>query len=401
MADGSSLRSKLAASLPKSQRFVVHHLSTPPTPSPALYSAPPSRKPEKATCESHFLSVTIRHNDKRIQIFALEVLIYTTQDLITLFVSKADSTGYLHLLKLPKGTASPLRTISSVFIAHLVDNRKRHDRQLVVSLFARSQNQYLFPGSIENPGKHVLDDRGLIKWWCRVLEPVLQSCESKTDTPELDRWLKKEPSHITSKVYLRVPSCDLHETRSFFPLHVRRNPALLAKWHPNKDPLRDLAGYALTAPERCLIPRFPDDPKSRFVDELDDELTEPPPSSQTQESPSKGKQPGKWKSVRSLDQFWELMAFRQECSSGRLVGFLWAVFTPQQVADRLKESGPLPFAERVIKRPHASDGPGTFAPVVQPPMTPPAEQLVDPYLPDADDQGFSPETVARAIGPPT
>ncbi|KAL8883520.1 MAG: hypothetical protein Q9215_008181 [Flavoplaca cf. flavocitrina] len=401
MADGSSLRSKLAASLPKSQRFTLYHLSTPPTLSPALYSAPPGQKPEKTTCESHFLSVTICHNDKRIQIFALEVLIYTTQDLITLFVSKADSTGYLHLLKLPKGTASPLRTISSTFIAHLVDNRKRHDRQLVVSLFARSQNQYLFPGSIENPGKHVLDDRGLIKWWCRVLEPVLQSCESKSDTPELDRWLKKEPSHITSKAYLRVPSCDLHETRSFFPPHVRHNPALLAKWHPNKDPLRDLAGYAPTAPERCLIPRFPDDPKSRFVDELDDELTEPPPSSQTQESPSKGKQPGKWKSVRSLDQFWELMAFRQECSSGRLVGFLWAVFTPQQVADRLEESGPIPFAERVMRRPHISDGPGTFAPVVQPPMTPPAEQLVDPHLPDADDQGFSPATVARAIGPPT
>ncbi|KAL8893588.1 MAG: hypothetical protein Q9192_005117, partial [Flavoplaca navasiana] len=159
MADGPSLRSKLAASLPKSQRFVIHHLSTPPTPSPALYSAPPGRKPEKTTCESHFLSVTIHHNDKPIQIFALEVLIYTTQDLITLFVSKADSTGYLHLLKLPKGIGSPLRTISSTFIAHLVDNRKRHDRQLVVSLFARSQNQYLFPGSIENPGKHVLDDR--------------------------------------------------------------------------------------------------------------------------------------------------------------------------------------------------------------------------------------------------
>ena len=54
-----------------------------------------------------------------------------------------------------------------------------------------------------------------------------------------------------------------------------------------------------------------------------------------------------------------------------------------------------------MKRPHASDGPGTSAPVIQPPMTPPAEQLVDPYLPDADDQGFSPNTVERAIGPPT
>ncbi|KAL8664893.1 MAG: hypothetical protein Q9168_007821, partial [Polycauliona sp. 1 TL-2023] len=156
-------QSKLAASLPIHQRFVIHHLSTPPSPSPALYSAPPGHVPEYTTCESHFLSLTIRHNGRQIQLFAIEVLIYTTQDLITLFVSKADSTGYLHLLKLPKGTASPLRTISSTFIAHLVENRQRKDRQLVVSLFARSQDQYLFPGSIENPGKHLLDDRGLIK----------------------------------------------------------------------------------------------------------------------------------------------------------------------------------------------------------------------------------------------
>lgn len=33
-------------------------------------------------------------------------------------------------------------------------------------------------------------------------------------------------------------------------------------------------------------------------------------------------------------------------------------------------------------------------------MTPPVEQFVDPHLPAADDQGFSPETVARTIGPP-
>ncbi|KAL8998916.1 MAG: hypothetical protein Q9169_002135 [Polycauliona sp. 2 TL-2023] len=402
MADEASLRSKLAASLPVHQRFVIHHLSTPPSPSPALYSAPPGQVPEHTTCESHFLTLTIPHNSRQVQIFAIEVLIYTTQDLITLFVSKADSTGYLHLLKLPKGTPSPLRTITSTFIAHLVQHHQRQDRQLVVSLFARSQDQYLFPGSIENPGKHLLDDRGLIKWWCRVLEPILQSCSTEPLKPSHhDYWLKKKPPQITAKAYLRVPSCDLHETRSFFPPHVRRDPSLLSKWHPNRDPLRDLAGRSPTFPERCLIPRFPDDPKARFVDELDDELTEPPPSSQTKESPSKGQRPGRWKSVRSLEQFWELMSFRQECSSGRLVGFLWAVFTPSAVEERLKESGPIPFAERVMKRPHKSDGPNTFAPLVQWPETPPAEQLVDPYLPDADDQGFSPKTIARVIGPPS
>ncbi|KAI4231269.1 MAG: hypothetical protein LQ349_005715 [Xanthoria aureola] len=400
MADDPSLKSKLAASLPQQQRFVIHHLSTPPTSSPALYSAPPGQIPEKTTCESHFLSVTIRHHDRRIQIFALEVLIYATRHLTTLFVSKADSTGYIHLLKLPKGSPSPLRTISSIFITHLVKGRQRKDRQLVVSLFARSQDQYLFPGSIENPGKHVLDDRALIKWWCRVLEPVLQSSNSDTESSELSPAFKKKPPITTAKAYLRVPSCDLHETRSFFPPHVRRSPTLLSKWHPNRDPLRDLAGRSPTFPERCLIPRFPDDPKSRFVDELDEELTEPPSDSPTKESPSKGKRPGRWKSVRSLEQFWELMAFRQECSSGRLVGFLWAVFTPAQLEERLKASGPIPFAERIMSKPHKGDGPKKSAHVVQPPSTPSAENLVDADLPNAGDQVSLPGTTARAQGPP-
>ncbi|KAL8938324.1 MAG: hypothetical protein Q9216_003947, partial [Gyalolechia sp. 2 TL-2023] len=271
--------------------------------------------------------VSIPHNSHQIQILALETLVYTTSTLTTIFVAKADSTGYLHLLNLPQGTPSPLKTISSIFLSHLVTTRQRKDRQLVLSLFARAQDQYLFPGSVENPRKHVLDDRGLVKWWCRVLDPILQA-GTTWFSPKPDNSERKNTS--TPKAYLRVPGCDIHETRSFFPPHIRLSPALSSQWHASADPLRDLGSKNPTDPERCLIPRFPDDPKSRFVDELDEELTEPPPlpTSKSQESPSKGKRPGKWRSVGSLEEFWELMAFRQECSSGRLVGFLWGVFTP-------------------------------------------------------------------------
>ncbi|KAI4126113.1 MAG: hypothetical protein LQ338_003918 [Usnochroma carphineum] len=330
MAHDASLKTKLAASLPRDHHFCIHHLSTPPTPCPAIYSAPPGQRPEKTYCESQFLSVSIAHSDHQIQILALEVLIYTTEHLTTIFVAKADSTGYLHLLNLPKGSPSPLKTIPSVFLSHLVTTRQRKDRQLVVSLFARAQDQYLFPGSVENPRKHVLDDRGLVKWWCRVLEPVLQA-GTTWHSPKYNR--KHESS---AAAYLRVPGCDLHETRSFFPATVRlssnNTTPQSPKWHASRDPLLHL-GRSPAFPERCLIPRFPDDPKSRFVDELDEELTEPPPppaEAKEKESPSKGKRPGRWRSVRSLEQFWELMAFRQECSSGRLVGFLWGVFTPQE-----------------------------------------------------------------------
>ncbi|KAI4118584.1 MAG: hypothetical protein LQ341_007615, partial [Variospora aurantia] len=299
------------------------------------------QKPEKTYCESHFLSVSIAPENaggQQVQILALETLIYTTSKLTTVFVAKADSTGYLYLLHLSRGTPSPLKTISSVFLSHLVATRQRKNRRLVVSLFARAQDQYLFPGSVENPTKHVLDDRGLVRWWCRVLEPVLQAGTTWTSSSSSHK--KKHTS--AAEAYLRVPGCDVHETRSFFP--PSSTTSLTAKWHPSRDPLRDL-GRSPTFPERCLIPRFPDDPKARFVDELDKELTEPPPppssDSRVRESPSKGNRPGRWRSVRSLEEFWELMAFRQECSSGRLVGFLWAVFTPEE-EELLLSHGELP-----------------------------------------------------------
>jgi hypothetical protein len=52
---------------------------------------------------------------------------------------------------------------------------------------------------------------------------------------------------------------------------------------------------------RDVVPVFPDDPKARFLHDLkgDGQL-----------------------STTTLGQFWELMEHRQECSSGRLVGFI-------------------------------------------------------------------------------
>ncbi|MCJ1467008.1 hypothetical protein MMC07_005630 [Pseudocyphellaria aurata] len=323
-ASPPTLTSRLADALPLNFRFHVHHLSSPPTLCPAIYSVPPEEHPEKTFRESHFLSVTIDSTDHQLQVFALEVLIYTTESLTTLFVSKADSTGYIHSLSLPKGTPSPLKSISTTFIAFLIETRRRPDRKLVLSLFARAQDQYLFPGSIENPHKHVLDDRGLVKWWCQVVDPILRKHPSNNEEQEPETNLAHAfDDSYTARGFLRVPGCDSHEITSFFPkgFHGSQLPR---KWLP-ADPLRDL-GRSPNLPERCLIPRFPDDPKARFVEELDDEL--PNPLSHNRHSPSKVKQPGRWKSVRSLEEFWEMMAFRQECSSGRLVGFLWGVFTP-------------------------------------------------------------------------
>ncbi|KAK4668313.1 uncharacterized protein QC763_0045720 [Podospora pseudopauciseta] len=317
-----TLRDRLAAVLPHGFKFAVYHLSTPPTKTEPLCSAPPDERPDKTFGESHFLAISIdRDHDApaflkraspgadeakatepraQVLVFAVEIFIFTTAYSTTLFVGKADSTGYLHLLKLPKGTSSPTRQVTAIFLAYLIEHRRRKNTQTIVNLFARAQSQYLFPGSVQNDGKHILDDRGLVKWWCRVLNPLMEGLRGEA-------W-------GTPKGYLLVPGLEETDTMAFVP----RTATSADNWVIG-HPLEKISHYVDEfdwVPPRCLIPRYPDDPKSRFRDELDEEV-------------SKRKQGiWKWASVKNLDQFWEMMSFRQECSSGRLTGFIWLVFNP-------------------------------------------------------------------------
>jgi regulator of Ty1 transposition protein 109 len=322
-----SLEERLGSALPINTLFTFYHVSTPPTKCPAIFSAPPGAKPEPTYCESHFLNLSIRPSDKKDapQIFALaiEVLIYSTKHLTTLFVSKADSTGYLSLLTIPKGQSSPLRTITSTFVSYLVDNRQRQNVKLVVSLFARASDQYLFPGSVENAAKHVSDDRQLVKWWCRVLDPVLRSYAPE-ERIDLESCLQiNEETDTTAQAYLIVPGED--SIYSFLPEKVRYDPNLKKRW-THGHPLREITSFP-SAPPRCLIPHFPDDPKHRLLDDLDGEIPDSQINGSATDSPSK-RGTGKWRSVHTVEQFWLTMEQRSECSSGRLVGFIWVVFTP-------------------------------------------------------------------------
>lgn len=335
----TALLDKLTKVLPKGHKFLVHHLSTPPTRADALTSPPPHARPDRTYRESHFLAISIElpprslphtpasslpsspvtpgappSTNRQVLVLGLEIFIFTTAWSSTFFVSKADSTGYLHLLNLPKGSPSPVREISAAFIAYLVEERRRDNVQSVVSLFARAQNQYLFPGSVENNGKHVLDDRGLVKWWCRVLDSVMEEQGSHQDSIFQPR--NKKDSWENRKAYLVIPGLDTYESRAFLP----RSSNATLNWVLN-HPLERISHFAREydwVPPRCLVPKFPDDPKSRFRDELDLEASK---SAQYEEK-------GLWHSVRTLDQFWEMMAYRQECSGGHMTGFLWVVLEP-------------------------------------------------------------------------
>lgn len=318
------LRDSLAEVLPKGYEFHSHHLSTPPISCEALCHAPslPSAantnkrrptKPPKTYCEKHFLAISVAPEDKaagtQVLMLGLEIYIYTTAFSTTIFVAKADSTGYLSTLKLPKGTPSPIREVTATFVNFLVKARHRRGTQLVVNLFARSQDQYLFPGSIKNKSKHVLDDRGLVRWWCRVVNGLLE-----------DGKVSKELQGGCSRAhgYVLIPGLDHYETRAFIPktANAQANWSLAHPLEYISPYTANPSVYGNNIPPRCLIPTFPDDPKARFVEELEES------------TPQNAKLAGRWKGPQTLDEFWESMAFRQECSSGRMTGFVWVVFDP-------------------------------------------------------------------------
>jgi regulator of Ty1 transposition protein 109 len=344
IATPKPLKDLLAEQLPKDVPFTFYHYSTPPTKSSALFSAPPHAKSERTYCESHLLAASIIPKDapasglpEELLILAIEALIYTTRTLTTIFVSKADSTGYLSELQLPRSqSGSPLKAICGTFVSWLARERQREGKKLVISLFARAQDQYLFPASIDNKNKHVLDDRGLVKWWCRVLDPIIWQYKAEEERKPFAERLtagasgstngSASVSGATAKGYLVIPGFEPNDSLRYIPSSpIPNTPRRWATTHP----LLQIAPHP-AAPPRCLVPHFPDDPKARFLDELDEELPDRGTDAMVVEGGTPSRSSGLWKSVKTLDQFWEFMAFRQECSSGRIVGFIWVVITPAQ-----------------------------------------------------------------------
>nr|POE65637.1 histone acetyltransferase [Quercus suber] len=326
-----SLQDALAVALPQGFVCKVHHVYTPSKPCDPLFSSAPGHVPEKTLLASHFLTVSVlldRQDEtlassspgsgigpgaarqrRDVLVLGMEVFVYTTKHLTTIFVGKADSTGYL--ANSATRHISPVKAICTAFLQWLSSRlrQRRPSRTIVISLFARAQAQYLFPGSSEHDSKHILDDRQLVKWWAKVLNPIVTSTS-------------KENSQIQG--YLTIPGYNAHELKPYLP----RDTSNQTVWKAG-NPLKELGavrGESPNAPPRCLLPRFPDDPKARYMSDLDDEVGMSNDTS-VNDSPVKNRT-RKWKTIATIDRFWEAMEFRQECSSGRVVGFLWVVMSP-------------------------------------------------------------------------
>ena len=361
-----NLTTCLANCLPRNVAVRAYHISTNPTKTDPIFSAAPSQPEQSTYCESHFLVIATPNTPDRgeLAILAIEILIFTTPTLTTVFVSKADSTGYASLLQLPPGSASPIKSLVQAFISFLLHPRLSAAR-VVLSLFARAQDQYLFPGSIDNSEKHVLDDRQLIKWWCRICDTVW-------------RRYADTQSEQTISAHLVIPGLEKSETKAYFPPSSRNDSVHDPKWI-NDYPVAALA-VNNDLPPRCLIPRLPDDPKSRFLTDLDLDHVG---------------QDGHWRTIKTLDQFWEFMSYRQECSAGRLVGFLWIAFLrPEAVNRAMQGSGEsttandVPYHEPQLPtpgdsqqqrgQPYAPPALGGLAEIIQEHSPPPSSPLLAP-----------------------
>lgn len=139
-------------------------------------------------------------------------------------------------------------------------------------LFTRSEGQYLFPESMKNKGKHILDGSKLLKWWLKNVETVVNNINCST-----------------VKKYLNVLNLDSAEIQRYFPSSNWN----VGNVYEYSDDVKDPAIYH--------IPLLPDDPKGRFLEHLVVE--------------------GRAKKV-GLKRYWQELAIRQEFRFGAIVGLI-------------------------------------------------------------------------------
>ena len=250
----------LAAAIPSSHshKYQVHYLLSPPAKHNSLYIL--QRSPKSPSKSKSSSSTSCEHH--------LLLLSYESKFILGLeiLIYRSTSPPIIFVSKADTTGYAPssiTRPITIAFLRYLL----HYTGGGTVQLFARSQAQYIFPASATNGKKHVLDDTQLIKWWLRVLSPL----------------------NGRGKVY--IPGVDKHKIKSYYPE--------TGNWECAAPGESETKGKDMLAKD--VIPIFPDDPKARFLDDL--------------------KSDGQLSST-TLSQFWELMAHRQECSSGRLVGFI-------------------------------------------------------------------------------
>ncbi|CAO1630857.1 unnamed protein product [Jaminaea pallidilutea] len=254
-----------------------------------------------------------QHEDDAKMIFAIEAYNYTLpeQGSSVFYLSKLDTSGWSprlqsqrvqrQLERTPKASSSAAASpadpaitsltghLTTAFLSYFLSLRHvarlpvpcRPIRHVSLHILARAQGAYLFPNSPENSAKKPLSDAKLIVWWRQTLSHVVQ---------ELRKWQHERGKGKTRRIdaYYMVPGMDKLESHPLVPVVSRSGENLVAKaqWyygHPYTHSGSDAATEGELPPlplhldtgsterERgiaTLLPRFEDDPQSRFLDEL-------------------------------------------------------------------------------------------------------------------------------------
>ncbi|EJF57105.1 hypothetical protein DICSQDRAFT_129683 [Dichomitus squalens LYAD-421 SS1] len=364
-----ALRDKLLAALadlPGTRTFHIHVLTSVPRKHNGLF---PYARPRPRTYLQDVFVLLSEQKDPdapHVLVTAIEASVYNIPSTScgVLYVSKVDSSGHA-------SAPSPTATLVRAFLTYYADpvTRPIAVQHLWIQLFARAQNQYLFPNSSEFEGKRPLSDVKLCAWWKRVYGEVAGEIVGRLKGTGkvklfyvLPGYSELEAAHTISRALSRaVPSTSAKFQWVYGHPYSQTEIPLPCPNSADPDAPHNLG---------TIIPWFDDDPKSRFIDEIayikstESGFRSPQrkrPRAPTSSGPGGAKKPAREQedeedkekekegrpegelSLVSADEFWERMSFRQECVAGAVTGFFTlCVSTPPPVnQDRPSQPSPL------------------------------------------------------------
>jgi regulator of Ty1 transposition protein 109 len=331
-------------SLPGTREFHIHVLVSSPRKNNSLFPFALPRPKVYLQDVLILLSEQRTPDSPRILVTAIEACVYNVPatSCAILYVSKVDSTGQA-------SAPSPTPTLVKTFLTYYADltTRPIAAAHLWIQLFARAQNQYLFPNSSEYEGKKPLSDIRLCSWWRRVFSDVA------TQTLALNKEFEKPRIGC----YHVLPGLNELDALQAMKVPLMTSNPTLPSWvygHPycQKEMPLPCPLEALNENQNLgnYIPWFDDDPKSRFLDEIayttETDVKSPVRKRARTASRSDGAHaqikgteqgdeekkkevevPGDLRKV-TPDEFWERMSFRQECVAGAVTGFFTVIVSP-------------------------------------------------------------------------
>ncbi len=328
--------------LPGTREFHVHVLVSSPRKHADLYPYALPRPRSYLQDILILLSEQRTPDSQRIMVSGIEACVYNipTTSCAILYVSKVDSTGQAC-------SPSPTSALVHSLLLYYADPATRpvEAQHFWIHLFARAQNQYLFPNSSEFVGKRPLSDVRLCGWWKRIFTGVATELDARSQSKAIIRLNYVLPGYSELEAENSLKSMSSFSSSS--------SPPSLLRWtygHPYsqqdipmpcpKSEVLNLGHY---------IPWFDDDPKSRFIDEIayttENGRVKSPAQKRTRtnsrldlakkqseedgedvqtsakKDDRKDERPSGELGIVSPDEFWERMSFRQECVAGAVTGF--------------------------------------------------------------------------------